>query len=211
MAELTRRGLLARAGLATGAVALGKVERLEAAPDLTDWGAVRAQFALARDHVHLASFLLATHPTAGAGGDRPPPPPSRREPGRVPPCKRGETDCGSAWRGRPLPRRAVFRGRSYGLDDDGSRTALHTACAALAGRGLDDGARFLRHARGAPPIGRAHPAGAPLRRLAERLRRRDRDEAATGRNGKNTRRGPDVGALEHGREASAAPDRGRVA
>jgi selenocysteine lyase/cysteine desulfurase len=62
MAELTRRGLLARAGIATGAVALGKVERLEAAPDLTDWGAVRAQFALARDHVHLTSFLLATHP-----------------------------------------------------------------------------------------------------------------------------------------------------
>ena len=62
MAELTRRGLLARAGLATGAVALGKVERLEAAPDLTDWGAVRGQFALARDHVHLTSFLLAAHP-----------------------------------------------------------------------------------------------------------------------------------------------------
>ena len=62
MAELTRRGLLARAGIATGAVALAKVERLEAAPDLTGWGAVRAQFALARDHVHLASFLLAAHP-----------------------------------------------------------------------------------------------------------------------------------------------------
>ncbi len=63
MAELTRRGLLARAGLATGAaVALRKVERLEAAPDLTDWGTVRAQFALARDHVHLTSFLLAAHP-----------------------------------------------------------------------------------------------------------------------------------------------------
>jgi selenocysteine lyase/cysteine desulfurase len=62
MAELTRRGLLAKAGLATGAVALGKVERLEAAPDLTDWAAVRGQFALARDHVHLTSFLLAAHP-----------------------------------------------------------------------------------------------------------------------------------------------------
>ena len=62
MAELTRRGLLARAGLATGAVALGKVERLEAAPDLTGWGAVRAQFALAPNRVHLTSFLLAAHP-----------------------------------------------------------------------------------------------------------------------------------------------------
>jgi selenocysteine lyase/cysteine desulfurase len=62
MAELTRRGLLARAGLATGALALGKVERTEAAPDLTDWGAVRAQFTLARDRVQLTSFLLAAHP-----------------------------------------------------------------------------------------------------------------------------------------------------
>jgi selenocysteine lyase/cysteine desulfurase len=62
MADLTRRGLLARAGLATGAVALGKVERVEAAPDLTDWGEVRAQFALTPSRVHLTSFLLATHP-----------------------------------------------------------------------------------------------------------------------------------------------------
>ncbi len=62
MAELTRRRLLARAGLATGAVALARVERIEAAPDLTDWGAVRAQFALAGNRVHLTSFLLATHP-----------------------------------------------------------------------------------------------------------------------------------------------------
>jgi selenocysteine lyase/cysteine desulfurase len=62
MPELTRRGLLAQAGLATGAVALGKIERVEAAPDLTDWGAVRAQFALARDRIHLTSFLLAAHP-----------------------------------------------------------------------------------------------------------------------------------------------------
>jgi selenocysteine lyase/cysteine desulfurase len=62
MAELTRRTLLARAGLATGAAALWRVERVEAAPDLTDWGAVRAQFALARDRIHLTSFLLAAHP-----------------------------------------------------------------------------------------------------------------------------------------------------
>ena len=62
MAELTRRGLLARAGLATGAVALARVERVEGAPDLTDWGAVRSQFALAGNRVHLTSFLLAAHP-----------------------------------------------------------------------------------------------------------------------------------------------------
>ena len=60
--ELTRRGLLARAGLATGAVALGRIERAEAAPDLTDWGAVRAQFALSANRIHLTSFLLAAHP-----------------------------------------------------------------------------------------------------------------------------------------------------
>ena len=205
MAELTRRGLLARAGLATGAaVALRKVERLEAAPDLTDWGAVRAQFALARDHVHLTSFLLAAHPRPVREAiDR-----HRRRldanPVEYLHANEGRLTAEVRAAGRPLPRRAVFRGRSYGLDDDGSRTALHAACAAPAGRGLDDGARFLRHARGAPPVGRARPARAPLRRLARRLRRRDRDEAATGRDGKNARRGPDVGALQHGREASAA-------
>jgi selenocysteine lyase/cysteine desulfurase len=62
MADLTRRDVLARAGLVTGAVALGNVERVEAAPDLTDWAAVRAQFALDADRVHLTSFLLAAHP-----------------------------------------------------------------------------------------------------------------------------------------------------
>ena len=62
MADLTRRGLLERAGLATGAVALGRIERAEAKPDLTDWAAVRAQFALSPNRVHLTSFLLASHP-----------------------------------------------------------------------------------------------------------------------------------------------------
>ena len=62
MSELTRRGLLARAGLATGAVALGKIERADASPDLTDWASVRAQFALSQDRVQLTSFLLASHP-----------------------------------------------------------------------------------------------------------------------------------------------------
>jgi selenocysteine lyase/cysteine desulfurase len=64
MAELTRRGLLARAGLAAGAVALGKAELVEeaAAADLRDWRSVRAQFALDPRRIHLASFLLAAHP-----------------------------------------------------------------------------------------------------------------------------------------------------
>jgi selenocysteine lyase/cysteine desulfurase len=60
--ELTRRGLLARAGLAAGALALGKPELTEAAPDLRDWRAVRAQFELDRSRIHLTSFLLAAHP-----------------------------------------------------------------------------------------------------------------------------------------------------
>ena len=62
MTDLTRRSLLAKAGVATGAVALGRLERAEAAPDLTDWRAVRSQFALEPGLVHLASFLLASHP-----------------------------------------------------------------------------------------------------------------------------------------------------
>jgi selenocysteine lyase/cysteine desulfurase len=62
MAELTRRALLARAGLAAGVVALGKSEPVEAAVDLTEWPAVRAEFSLAPGRIHLASFLLAAHP-----------------------------------------------------------------------------------------------------------------------------------------------------
>jgi len=62
VAELTRRALLARAGLAAGAFALGKAELAEAQPDLRDWRSVRRQFALDPDRIHLASFLLAAHP-----------------------------------------------------------------------------------------------------------------------------------------------------
>jgi selenocysteine lyase/cysteine desulfurase len=60
---LTRAELLARAGLAAGALALGEVEDVAAAPaDLRDWRDVRAQFALAAGLVQLTSFLLAPHP-----------------------------------------------------------------------------------------------------------------------------------------------------
>ena len=65
MAELSRREVLARAGLAAGALALGaRPEAAEAAPDLRDWGSVRSQFALDPSRIHLTSFLLATHPRA---------------------------------------------------------------------------------------------------------------------------------------------------
>ena len=63
MAELSRREVFARAGLAAGALALGlRPEPAEAAPNLRDWGSVRSQFALDRGRIHLTSFLLATHP-----------------------------------------------------------------------------------------------------------------------------------------------------
>src|SRR5688500_17445256 len=65
MAELSRRDLVARAGLAAGALALGaRPESAQAAPDLRDWGSVRSQFALDRSRIHLTSFLLAAHPRA---------------------------------------------------------------------------------------------------------------------------------------------------
>jgi len=60
--QLTRRALLARAGLAAGALAVGEPELADAAPDLRDWRSVRRQFALDGSRVHLASFLLAAHP-----------------------------------------------------------------------------------------------------------------------------------------------------
>ncbi len=62
MTELSRRDLVARAGLATAAVALGRPALADAAPDLRRWSAVRKQFALDPSRVHLASFLLAAHP-----------------------------------------------------------------------------------------------------------------------------------------------------
>ena len=62
MTELSRRDLLARAGLVAGAVALGRAEQAESAPDLRDWPGVRAEFALDPNRVHLSSFLLAAHP-----------------------------------------------------------------------------------------------------------------------------------------------------
>jgi selenocysteine lyase/cysteine desulfurase len=60
--ELTRAELIARAGVAAGALAAGRVEVADAAPDLWDWAAVRGQFALRTPPVQLASFLLASHP-----------------------------------------------------------------------------------------------------------------------------------------------------
>ena len=61
--ELSRRDLVARAGVAAAAVALGQPLVAEAAaPDLRRWSGVRAQFALAPRRIHLASFLLAAHP-----------------------------------------------------------------------------------------------------------------------------------------------------
>jgi selenocysteine lyase/cysteine desulfurase len=62
VAELTRSQLLTRAGAAAAAVALGRSEPVEAAPDLRDWNTVRAQFNLDPARIHLASFLLAAHP-----------------------------------------------------------------------------------------------------------------------------------------------------
>ena len=62
MTELSRRDLVARAGLATAAAVLGQPALAEAAPDLRRWSAVREQFALDPSRVHLASFLLAAHP-----------------------------------------------------------------------------------------------------------------------------------------------------
>ncbi len=93
MSELTRRGLLARAGLATGAVALGKIERADASPDLTDWAAVRAQFALSQDRVQLTSFLLASHPrpVRQAIDRQVTPPPAAGRNGRNPPPRAAGT------------------------------------------------------------------------------------------------------------------------
>src|SRR5439155_1258293 len=66
---LDRRTFLIRTGLAlgTGVLAAGCRPRLElvrgaTAADLQDWQAVRGEFNLSRDYIHLTGFLLASHP-----------------------------------------------------------------------------------------------------------------------------------------------------
>jgi selenocysteine lyase/cysteine desulfurase len=65
--SLTRAELLARAGLAAGAATLAgsSAEDTRAARERLDpsnWGSVRAQFAIPRDVHHLSGFVLAPHP-----------------------------------------------------------------------------------------------------------------------------------------------------
>jgi hypothetical protein len=63
-----RRFLTAPTALAAGALLpsalLSALAARAAAPaDLSDWEAVRAQFALDPAHLHFASFFIASHPT----------------------------------------------------------------------------------------------------------------------------------------------------
>src|SRR2546428_12061183 len=69
---LDRRSFLVRTGLAlgTGVLAAGCRPRLElvrgeTAADLQDWRAVRGEFNLSRDYIHLTGFLLPSHPPPG--------------------------------------------------------------------------------------------------------------------------------------------------
>lgn len=71
MDAIARRDFLVRSGLAVGAAVLAgeilpRQPRAFAAPplDLSTWRAVREQFLLSRDFIHLAGFFLASHPTA---------------------------------------------------------------------------------------------------------------------------------------------------
>src|SRR5881296_4413052 len=66
---LDRRSFLVRTGLAlgTGVLTAGcrprlELVRAETAADLQDWRAVRGEFNLSRDYIHLTGFLLASHP-----------------------------------------------------------------------------------------------------------------------------------------------------
>src|SRR5207244_11146633 len=66
---LDRIAFPARAGLALGAGVLAagcrprlELVRGETAADLQDWRAVRGEFNLSRDYIHLTGFLLASHP-----------------------------------------------------------------------------------------------------------------------------------------------------
>ena len=74
---MQRRDFLARSGLIVGAAAIARAGLAEAAPPaspahagnrnhdapLDDWQAVRDQFALAPNLIHMSGFYLASHPT----------------------------------------------------------------------------------------------------------------------------------------------------
>jgi isopenicillin-N epimerase len=62
--SLERRSFLARAGLATAAAAIAPrgARALTDAAGEVDWAAVRAEFELAREWTHLATFYLVSHP-----------------------------------------------------------------------------------------------------------------------------------------------------
>src|SRR5262245_15178048 len=70
MHVLDRRNFLVRSGLALSAallsseiVPLAQSSVLAESAPATDWQAVRDQFRLSRDLIHLAGFFLASHPT----------------------------------------------------------------------------------------------------------------------------------------------------
>jgi selenocysteine lyase/cysteine desulfurase len=69
MDAINRRNFLVRSGLAIGAVLLAAETPTSTAVasspplKLDSWQAVREQFPLSRDYIHLAGFFLASHPT----------------------------------------------------------------------------------------------------------------------------------------------------
>src|SRR5205823_11786671 len=72
---LDRRQFLVRTGLTLAAGALAgasssreaAADRWYALPGPDDWDAIRAQFNLAPDYIHLGGFLLASHPAPVRG------------------------------------------------------------------------------------------------------------------------------------------------
>jgi len=68
MGAIGRRDFLVRSGLAIGAALLAAEAPVStansASPKFDSWQAVREQFQLSRDHIHLAGFFLASHPTS---------------------------------------------------------------------------------------------------------------------------------------------------
>src|SRR4051812_36396093 len=69
MDAINRRNFLVRSGLAIGAALLAAETPISTAVAnspplmLNNWQAVREQFPLSRDHIHLAGFFLSSHPT----------------------------------------------------------------------------------------------------------------------------------------------------
>ena len=216
-----RRDLLVRTGLLVGAGALAaagcrsddEARTAGAAKGLDTWEGVQASFELDRERAQLSTFLLASHPQPVREAIEG----HRRGLDADPPLRSRTTRSGS--RRRRSRAAAGYLGvapEEIALTDS-TTMGLGLLYATCAGARRRDRSRpsttstpRTRRCACARTRRRRRAPRAPLRRAGDRVRRRDRG-GDPGRGHAADAGGRDhVGALEHGRQAAGARDRGRA-